>query len=223
MLVEMWMTRAPITIVPTTSISETALIMARRHIRRVVVVESPDGRVVGMVTASDVARAFPPDLNPASAAVTERSVPAPVATIMTRALHTIGAGTGIDEAARRMRREKIGALPVMRGSRLVGLITESDVFRALVEMSDPGTAGVRVTFELAEDEELVSTVAGLCADSALRIGSLFSFHHRDAADGPTRRLGVARLIGDAPAELVDGLWRSHHRVLAVVPCPSGPE
>jgi hypothetical protein len=111
----------------------------------------------------------------------------------------------------------------LRSSRLVGIITESDVFRAIVEMSDAATAGVRITFELAEDEELVSTVAGLCTDYALRIGSLFSFHHRDAHDGRTRRLGVARLIRDAPADLVDGLWGSHHRVLAVAPCPSQPE
>ncbi len=224
MLVDMWMTRDPITILPGAAISEAALVMARQRIRRLVVVEPrPDLRVAGMVSASDVARAFPPDLNPASAAVTESSAPAPVASIMTRAVHTIEAGAGIDEAARRMRRHKIGALPVLRGGRLVGIITESDVFRALVEMSDPGTAGVRITFELGDDEELVPTVTGLCAAHPFRIGSLFSFHHRDPHDDRVRRLGVARLIGDAPPELLDALWRSHHRVLAVVPCPSERE
>ncbi len=220
MLVEMWMTRDPITILPSTSIAAAALVMARHRIRRLVVVDrQPDGRVVGMVSAGDVARGFPPDLNPASAAVTERSVPAPVTTIMAHAVQTIGAGTAIDEVARRMRRHKIGALPVLHGERLVGIITESDVFRAVVEMSDPRTAGVRVTFERGEDEDLLPTITTLCAGLPVRIASCFSFHHDDPRAGE-RRLGVARLVGDASEGLLDALWRSHHRVLAVVPCPS---
>ena len=103
MLVEMWMTRDPITILPGTAISEAALVMARHRIRRLVVVDHhPDGRVVGMVSAGDVALAFPPYVNPASAVVTERSLPAPVATIMSRTVQTIATGAGIDEAARRL-------------------------------------------------------------------------------------------------------------------------
>jgi acetoin utilization protein AcuB len=142
---------------------------------------------------------------------------------MTRAVETIAAGAGIDEAAQRLRRHKIGALPVLCGTRLVGIVTESDVFRAMVEMSDPGVAGVRVTFELAEDEELVPAVMALAGDLPLRTASLFSFHHRDARDGGTRRIGVARLVGEAPEALLDALWRSHHRVLAVVRCPADRE
>lgn len=215
MLVEMWMTRDPVTALPTTSISEVALLMVRHRIRRVIVVDRrPDGRVVGIVSASDVARAFPPDLNPTSAAVTERSVPEPVSTIMTHTVVTVAAGTTIDEVALRLRRDRIGALPVLQGSRLVGIITESDVFRAFVEMSGPDTAGVRVTFELGEDEELLPTLSALVATQPVRIASLFSFHHDDPRVG-RRRLGVVRLVGEASPRLVDALWRSHHRVLAV--------
>lgn len=215
MLVEMWMTRDPVTVIPTTSISEAALLMARHRIRRVVVVDRrPDGRVVGMLSASDVARAFPPDLNPTSAGVTERSVPEPVATTMTHPVLAVGPGTTIDEVARRLRRDRIGALPVMHGPRLVGIITESDVFRAFVEMTAPDSAGVRITFELGEDEELLTTLTALVAAHRVRIASSFSFHHEDPRAG-RRRLGVVRLIGEASPGLIDALWRSHHRVLAV--------
>jgi acetoin utilization protein AcuB len=215
MLVEMWMTRDPVTVLSTASISEAAIVMVRRRIRRVVVLDrTPDGRVVGMLSAGDVARAFPPDLNPTSAGVTERSVPAPVATIMSHPVLTVGPGTTLDEVARRLRRDRIGALPVMHGPRLVGIITESDVLRAFVEMTAPDSAGVRVTFELAEDEDVLPTLAALVAAYPVRIASCFSFHHEDARAG-RRRLGVVHLIGEASPQLIDALWRSHHRVLAV--------
>ncbi len=222
MLVEMWMSRDPITILPTASIAEAALLMVRHRVRRLMVTdrEQADARVVGIVSAGDVGRAFPADLNPFSAAVTERSVPGPVAAIMTHAVHTIAADAPIEEAARLLRAHKIGALPVMRGTRLVGVVTESDVFRAFVEMSDAGRPGVRVTFELDEDEELLPTLVPLCDAHRTRVASVFSFHHRDARSGDLRRLGIVRLDGDAPQEFLDALWKSRHRVLAVAGCPT---
>jgi acetoin utilization protein AcuB len=221
MIVDLWMTRDPITITPSTSISEAALLLARHHVRRLVVVDRThdEARVVGIVSAGDLARAFPPDLNPTSSAVTERSVPAPVATIMARTLRTVAAGTTIEDAAHALRANKIGALPVMQGARLVGIVTESDVFRAFVEMSDPDTPGVRITFDLGEDEDVMETMVGLCRQPGIRIASLFSFHHRDDRNDERRRLGVVRLAGAVPDELLDAIWKSHHRVLSVIRRP----
>jgi len=218
MLVEMWMTRDPFTIAPTATVSEAALVMAHRRVRRLVVVAGgrADGRVVGIVSAGDVARAFPPDLNPASAAVSERSVATLVASIMTTSVVTVPPSAAIEEAARLLRERKIGALQVVSGHRLVGIVTESDLFRALVEMSDPSEPGVRITFELAEDEDALAAMLETCAAYPVRIGSVFSFHHRDARTGERRRLGVVRLAGEVPDALVDAIWRSRHRVLAVV-------
>lgn len=219
MLVEMWMTHDPFTIAPTATVSEAALVMAHRRVRRLVVVDrgaSGDVRVLGIVSAGDVARAFPPDLNPTSAAVSERSVPTPVGSIMAHAVQTVAPSATIEEAARLLHAHKIGALPVVSGSRLVGIITESDIFRALVEMSDPGEAGVRITFDLTEDEDVLAAMVAICNAHHVRIASLFSFHHRDARTGERRRLGVMRIAGHVPDALVDAIWSSRHRVLAVV-------
>ncbi len=223
MLIEMWMTRDPFTIAPTATVSEAALLMAHRRVRRLVVVDV-SGRVAGIVSTGDVARAFPPDLNPTSAAVSERSVPTPIASIMTTSVETVAPSAAIEEAARLLRAHEIGALPVVAGSRLVGIVTESDVFRALVDMSDPTEPGVRITFELAEDEDVLAAMLEVCAAYPVRIASLFSFHHRDARTGERRRLGVMRLAGHVPDALVDAIWRSRHRVLAVVArSPGSPE
>jgi hypothetical protein len=89
----------------------------------------------------------------------------------------------------------------------------------VVQLRAPPTAGARITFELGEDEDLLTTITALCAGQPVRIASCFAFHHDDPRSGE-RRLGVARLAGDASEALLDALWRSHHRVLAVVPCPA---
>ncbi|MCC6763203.1 MAG: CBS domain-containing protein [Deltaproteobacteria bacterium] len=215
MTVDMWMTRDPVTIAPTMAISAAARLMARHRIRRLVVVDA-EHRVVGVVSAGDVARAFPADLNPASAVVTDRSVPEPVSSIMARAVRTVASGAAMEDAARLLRTYKIGAVPVVQGARLAGIITESDLFRALVEMSDPTEPSVRITFELDEAEDVVGTMLQVCGGRDARIASLFSFHHRDARTGDRRRLGVMRIAGDVPEAVVEAIWKSRHRVLSVV-------
>lgn len=217
MLVDMWMTPDPITIEPTTSVAKAALVMAHRRVRHLAVVDHSrlDAPLVGIVSAGDVARAFPPDLNPASGAVSETSVPQPVSGIMTRAVRTVASGTAIGAAACVMRAEKIGAMPVMRGAHLIGIVTESDVFHALVEMCDPTMGGIRVTFALAEDEDVTATLADLCHTHGASVTSILAFHHRDRATGEQQRLGVVRLQGGED-QLVDALWASRHRVLSVI-------
>jgi acetoin utilization protein AcuB len=218
MFVEMWMTPDPVTVAPTATVSEAALLMAHHRIRRLMVVEGgeAEARLVGIVSAGDLARAFPPDLNPASAAVSERSVPAAVTTVMARDVWTVEAGTSLEAAARILQERKIGAVPVVRGPRLVGILTESDVFRACVEMSDPESHGVRVTFELGEDEDVVATMTEICRPYAVRMSAIVTFHHRARRSGERRRLGVVRLPRDVPDALLDDIWRSRHRVLAVI-------
>jgi acetoin utilization protein AcuB len=224
MIVDMWMTHDPLCIEPSASISRAALLMTQHQVRRLVVVDRRHGepRLVGMVAAGDVARAFPAVLNPTTAAVTDRSVRAPLKTIKAHDVRTIPSGTAIEEAAHLMQATKIGALPVVSGKRLVGIITESDVFRAFVEMSDAGTPGVRVTFDLDEDEDVTATVVDLCEQHGVRLSSILSFHHRDARTGDQRRLGVVRLPGTVPERFMDALWSSNHRVLSVVETAASP-
>src|SRR6185369_10448783 len=130
MIVDMWMTSEPTTVGPETPVAEAAVLMARRCIRRLLVVapSAAGPRLVGVVTEGDVARAFPPDVNPNAALVPTSVAPQPVATMMTRNVLTTTPETPIEEAAHLMETQKVGALPVVRGGRLVGIITESDVF-----------------------------------------------------------------------------------------------
>ena len=130
-LVLEWMTPNPITASPKTTLSEAHRIMAERRIRRLPVMEN--NKLVGIVTSGDLREAAPSiatslsifELNYLLDKVT-------VDKIMKRDVLTVAPKSSIREAARIMLFKKISGLPVVDGDKLIGIITESDIFRMLV-------------------------------------------------------------------------------------------
>jgi acetoin utilization protein AcuB len=212
MVVRMWMRTGAATIAPEASITDAAIAMARGRLRHLLVVEqraSGTRALLGLVSSHDVARALPPDINPFSVDAWERRIDRPVSEIMTQKLLTVTPSTPIEEAARLLRDHRIGALPVVDASGLVGIITESDIFQAFLDVVGVDTAGVRVTFDISTDEDAMSAAVALAHRHGLRLASVLTVAHDD------RRLGVVRLIGADAQPFVDSLWASGHRVLAV--------
>ena len=113
MIVRMWMTEDVATIEPNTPIIDAAALMSRRGIRRLPVVEQrPKGPwPVGIVSATDILRAFPTGVNPFAVIVQDtHQTPVTAAEIMSRRLLTTTPETPIEEAAAVMRDEKVGVL-----------------------------------------------------------------------------------------------------------------
>jgi acetoin utilization protein AcuB len=218
MLVAMWMTTDVATVRPTTSIAQTAAEMARHGFRHIVVTAEPGrGRVLGILSLHDVARAFPPDVNPLSATAVASGPSRPVQEIMSRHPRTVMGDTPIEDAARLMLERKLGALPVVHGDALVGIITRSDLLKAFSEVvgvtSAAGAvheAGVRVTFDVSEDEDAVALVLELARTRGMRVASVVTMWHEG------KRLAVARLVAGAIDDFVDAIWRSGHRVVSVL-------
>lgn len=131
-LVRGWMTPDPVVAAPDLSVAEAHRIMTAHKIRRLPVVEN--GALVGIVTLGDLRGAEPSEATSLSVwevrTLLDRLT---VDRIMSRPVHTIAAGATIGEAAKRMLENKIGGLRVMEGDRLVGIITESDIFRLVVQ------------------------------------------------------------------------------------------
>jgi acetoin utilization protein AcuB len=100
-------------------------------------------RLVGIVTDRDLRDAFPSVAEEAAHGAEARQLTAAICVedIMTRAVVTTTEEEGIAEAATRMRRERIGALPVVRGSRLVGILTRSDLLAALAMLAKRDRGG----------------------------------------------------------------------------------
>jgi len=126
-----WMTPNPVYITPKTTLPQAHRLIKDRHIRRLPVMDS--GRLVGIVTLGDIRETEP---SPAtSLSIHELNYlldQLPVEKFMTRDPITVLPMTTIQEAASLMLTYKISGLPVMDGGQLVGIITESDIFRMLV-------------------------------------------------------------------------------------------
>lgn len=213
MLVGMWMTRDLVTVAPEVDVAEAALVMSRHHVRRVLVV-APGAlgtRLVGIASARDLARAFPPDVNPFSATTLGRRIGRPLAEVMSTDVETVTPETPIENAARRLREHKIGALPVVRGYEPVGIITESDIFQAFLEVLGAGDDGgsVRITFDVTTGEDAVRVASDLARENGLRITSVLTMMHEN------RPLAVVRVNGRRTEQFIDAIWRSGHRVVSV--------
>jgi len=214
----MWMTPDPITVEPSTPVSEVARLMALRHVRRVVVT-APGSRgrsVVGIVSSHDVWQACPPGHHPLSAAPWPGGTDPGVGSIMTATVQVVGPDTPIETAARLLRKHKIGAMPVVREGRLVGIVTESDLLDVLVEMTGDGEPGLRVSFELDDEDDVVRALLEIADRHGMRLASMLTFAHPDRERGTRLRLGVARLLGVEQPGLVDAIWSRCRRVRRVL-------
>ena len=153
MLVSMWMTRELTTVDPDASVASAARLMSKRQIRRLPVVEATAAgpRLLGIVSSTDLYRAFPADVNPFAAEVPDcAQTRVPVHHVMHRDAQTIAPDAPLEEAALVMRDRKIGALPVVRDGRLVGLITGSALFRAFGRVLGPADGVPRITCGVQE-------------------------------------------------------------------------
>ena len=128
-LVRDWMTREVITISPETSLAQAHKLMQEKHIRRLPVMDHD--RIVGIVTLGDVRGAEPSRASSLSIwEMNDLLAKLEVVEIMSRGPITIGQNASIGEAARIMLDKKFSGLPVVdEAGRLVGIITESDIFR----------------------------------------------------------------------------------------------
>lgn len=127
-LVRDWMTMNPITISSNCTLPEAYWLMVNKTIRRLPVVDQ--GTLLGIVTLDDVRGKVPAALvgmDPVRASDLLTNML--VRQVMSENPKTIAPDETLAAAARLMLEFKISALPVMEGARLVGIITESDIFR----------------------------------------------------------------------------------------------
>jgi CBS domain-containing protein len=126
-----WMSTPPILVRPTTTLADAQRTMEHGKVRRLPVVEA--GRLVGIITWGDLRAAQPSAATTLSIhewrALLDRAT---IAECMTRDPVTIAPDVSVLDAAQRMLDHKIGGLPVVVEGRVVGVITESDLFRLLI-------------------------------------------------------------------------------------------
>ncbi|HIC94470.1 MAG TPA: CBS domain-containing protein [Anaerolineae bacterium] len=195
MLVGERMTKRPITVDPDTSFEDALELMRREKIRRLPVVDKR-GKLVGIVTEKDLLYASPSPVTSLSIYELHYLLSKlKVREVMTKEVITATEYTPLEEAARIMADNKIGALPVMRDDKLVGIITETDLFKIFLEMLGAREKGVRLSMLVPEQKGVLAQITGEIAQMGGNIISLGTFLGED----PTNRL-VTIKVADVPKE-----------------------
>lgn len=179
MLIIERMTPNPVTITRETTVGQALEIIAKRRLRHLPVLDSEDV-LVGIVSEKDLLRANGDDS---------------IEKVMTTEVITVTEYTALEEAARIMADQKISSLPVMRGSRLVGIITETDLFNVFLELLAAREKGVRLTMLIPEEKGMLASLTGEIAAMGGNILALGTFQGED----PTNRMVTVK-VADVPSE-----------------------
>ena len=195
MLVSERMSRNPYTIQADTPVEEALERMHQVHVRRFPVLDK-SGKLVGIVCEKDLLYASP---SPAtSLSIYEMHYllsKLTVGEVMIKNVITVSEDTPVEEAARIMTDHKIGSLPVVRDGQLVGIITETDLFRLFLELLGARKKGVRLTMLVPDVKGELAKITTAIAQRGGNIIALGTFLGED----PTNVL-VAVKVNDVPKD-----------------------
>ena len=162
MFVKQRMTANPYTVTPDRSIPDAQSVMDEHGVRHLPVVEG--SRVVGVISRNDIAAASPSKATTLSAQeATYLISKLKVAKVMSRPPVVIAPDALLEEAATIMRDAKIEMLPVVSGDELVGVITESDLLDAFIDILGFRDHGTRLTIEAKDEPGGLSRLTGITA------------------------------------------------------------
>lgn len=128
------MTQEPYTLGPDDTLAAARQLMWEHHIRHIPIV-SAEGSLIGLVSQRDVlAAADSTVVNPGGQSSRENYVALSV--IMTTPVQTAEESASLRGAAMNLQKNKLGCLPVLRGSRLVGIITDADFVAVAINLME---------------------------------------------------------------------------------------
>ncbi len=189
------MSKHPTTITGDVPINQALQFMREQKLRRLPVLNKK-GELVGIVSERDLLYASPSPVTSLSIYELHYLVSKiTVSEVMTRDIITVSEYTPLEEAARIMADNKIGGLPVMRDGKLVGIITESDLFKIFTEILGARDMGVRLSMLVPEQPGILADITRAIADLGGNIISLGTF----LAEDPTNRLITVK-VADVPED-----------------------
>lgn len=182
MLIKRRMSSPVITVSRNTPVMEALKLMRRQGIRRTPVIDNK-GKMIGIVSDKDLLNAGPSEATSLSVwEVNYLLSKLFVKDVMTKDVLTVTEETPIEEAAYIMAKNKIGGLPVMRGKEMVGLITETDLFKVFLELMGARDEGVRVTALVPEKRGELDVLTHVVAEAGGNFISFGVFEGESAAN-----------------------------------------
>jgi acetoin utilization protein AcuB len=208
MLIKHFMTREVFTLSPERTCQTALREMKQRRIRRAPVLDRK--RLVGIVTERDLLYVVPGTPSMSSTKAGEAALDIPVRNIMTTRLKTLHPNDHLELAAHLMLKNRIGGVPVLEGDDLKGIITESDIFKALWTILSIKTA-CRIIFDpLHNANNALLDIVELCQKHRCHVKFFLCYPRLEV--GSIYYLGIE---GEEIDALTDDLWAASYRVLSV--------
>ena len=197
MLVRERMSTKPVTISKDVSIIEALRVMRQKQVRRLPVLDQ-DGNMVGIVSEKDLLYASPsPATSLSIYEMHDLLSRLRVSELMTTDLITVTPDIPLEEAARIMADNKLGGLPVVENGNLVGIITETDIFKVFLELLGAREKGLRLTVEIPEQKGEIARMTTEIARLGGNILALGTF----LGDDPTTGVVTVKVEGVPGDEL----------------------
>ena len=179
MLVIERMTRPSVGITGAETVRQALDVIEQHKVRHLPVLDDT-GALIGIVSEKDLLRSKE-DL--------------PIREVMTTDVITVTEYTALEEAARIMADHRISSLPVMRNGKLVGIITETDLFMIFLELLGARKEGVRLTMLVPDEKGMLASMTGEIAAMGGNVLALSTFLGED----PTNRM-VTIKVADVPRD-----------------------
>lgn len=211
MLVRETMTPDPVVVHPDTSFGDAMELLRAKRIRRLPVVDDK-GALVGIVVEKDLLKAAP---SPATT-LSVYEIPyllskLKIKDIMTRRVITVEEDWPLEEAARVMVEHKIGCLPVVRGNKVIGIITETDIFRAMTLALGGEPQSLRVMVQVPDQKGELAKLSSQVTQLGGDIRSLVTLVGKESKQGEI----TMKVLGVKREELVPALEKVGIRVVDV--------
>jgi len=210
MLIRDWMTKNVITVQPETSMMKASKLMRENKIRRLPVVDE-SARLVGIVTDRDLKEASPSkatslDMHELYYLLSEIKVK----DIMTKNPLAAKPTETVEKAAVLMMNNHVGGLPVVDDDgALVGVISDSDVFKVLVKITGVNEGGVQLAFTLPNTEGSLKAVLDDLKGFGARIISILTAYSQDDESSRKVFIRIHELDKSALSELVELVAKKH--------------
>ena len=201
MLVKERMTANPVTVTPDTVVSEALSTMRQNNVRRMPVLDRK-GHLVGIISEKDLLYASP---SPATSLnvyeIGYLLSKLKIKEIMAKDVITVTEDAPLEEAARIMVDNAVSGLPVVDGNKVVGIITETDIFKVLLEMMGAREQGVRLTLHVEDKPGTLRDIATMIASDGGDIEAMGSFFTERGQRGTL----VIKVRGVEQTALIDKL------------------
>lgn len=214
MFVKLWMHENVITIRNGSSIADAEVLMNTHKIRRLPVIDE-EGNLLGILSKEDIKNALPSiidaNFDEKARALTHQ---AKVDAFMTKDPITSGPLEPLEKVAAAMRKNKIGGIPVVVENKIVGIITESDIFAAFTEILGGNEEGVRIELSIDSDARFLYQTLDVFKKHEMNLLTLVVCNDFSSDN----RLLTLRCQGDEDdfEPLIDDLWRAGCKINSII-------